>query len=85
MTKSRVTTLHRYIIIVDEITIIGLEIFFNIEKQLAKACGLSNFSIIVFGDLPIVIVMRDFYQFFPIADHLFWGKSQTDKDYNSKT
>lgn len=71
--------------IVDEISIVELEMLSNLEKQLAKARNLSNSSIVVFGDLSIVIVMGDFYQFSPIAGHLFWSKPQTNKDHNSKT
>lgn len=47
--------------IIDEISIVKLEILSNIEKELAKAHGLSNFSMVVFGDLSIVIVMENFY------------------------
>ena len=53
--------------IVDEISMVKLEILSNIRKQLAKACGLSNSSMAVFGGLPIVIVMKNFYQFLPIV------------------
>ncbi len=40
---------------------VEMEMLSNIGKQLAKACGLSNSSPAVFGGLPIVIVMGDFY------------------------
>ncbi len=52
---------------------------------MAKARGLSNSSMTVFGGLPIVIVMENFYQFPPIAGRLFWGEPQTNKDHNRKT
>ncbi len=71
--------------IIDKKNMVKLQILSNMEKQLAKARGFSNFSTAVFGGLPIVIVMRDFYQFLPIADRLLWGKPQTNKDHNSKT
>ncbi len=60
--------------IVDEINMAKLEILSNMRKQLAKACGFSNFSMAVFRDLPIIIVLGDFYQFPPIAGCLLWGK-----------
>ncbi len=71
--------------IVDEISMVELEILSNMGKQLAKAQGLSNSSMAVFGGLPIVIVMGDFYQFPPIAGRPLWGKPQTDEDHNGKT
>ncbi len=69
----------------DEISIVELEILSNIGKQLAKAWGLLNSSMAMFGGLPIIIVMGNFYQFSPIAGRLLWGKLQTNKDYNRKT
>lgn len=53
-------------------------------KQLAKACNLSNSSMAMFRDLPINIVIENFYQFFFIAGCFLWGKPQTDNNYNSK-
>lgn len=64
---------------------VKLKMLSNMEKQLAKACGLSNSSTTAFRGLPIIIVIRDFYQFSSIANSLFWGKPQTDEDYNGKT
>ena len=49
--------------IIDKISIVKLEILFNIRTQLTKARGLLNSSMEVFGNLLIIIVMRDFYQF----------------------
>ncbi len=53
--------------IVDELSMVKMEMLSNMGKQLAKARGFSNFSTAVLGGLPIVIVMGDFYQFLPIA------------------
>ena len=69
----------------DEINMDKLEMLSNIGKQLVKARGLSNSSMVVFSGLSIVIVMGDFYQFLFIAEHLLWGEPQTDKDHNGKT
>ncbi len=57
----------QYIMIVDKINMVELEILSNIGKKLAKVCGFSNSCTTVFGGLPIVIVIGDFYQFPPIA------------------
>ena len=54
---------------------VKLEMLSNMGKQLAKARGLSNFNMAVFGGLLIVIVMENFYQFPPIAGRLFWGEA----------
>ena len=56
--------------IVDKISMVKLETLSNMENQLAKTYGFSNFSTIVFGGLPIVIVMEDLYQFLFIASCL---------------
>ena len=71
--------------IVDEISMVKLDKLSNIVKQLAKSRGLSSSSMAVFENLSIIIVMRNFYQFPPIASRFFWNKSQTNKDHNSKT
>ncbi len=57
--------------IVDEKSMVELEMLSNMGKQLAKARSLSNSSTAVFGDLPIIIVMGDFYQFPPIVGRPF--------------
>lgn len=46
---------------VDKISMIKLEMLFNLKKQLAKAYTLLNSSIAIFGDFPIVIVIKNFY------------------------
>lgn len=74
----------QYIIIIDKIGIIKPEMLFNMEKQLAKARGLSNSSITVFEGLLNVIIMENFYQFLFIAVCLLWGKLQTDRNHNDK-
>lgn len=70
--------------IVDEISMVKLEILSNMKKQLAKACSLSNSSMAVFKGLFIIIIIGNFYQFLLITDCPLWGKPQTDKDHNSK-
>ncbi len=68
--------------IVDEISMVELEMLSNMGKQLAKARRLSNSSTAVLGGLPIVIVMGNFYPFPSIASRPLWDKPQTDKDHN---
>lgn len=57
--------------IMDELSMVEIEMFLNMGKQLAKARGLLNSSSAVFCGLPFVIVMGDFYQFLPIAGRSF--------------
>ncbi len=71
--------------IVNKLSIVKMEILLNMGKQLAKACGLSSSITAVFGGLPIVIVMGDFYQFLLIAGCSLWGEPQTNDNHNSKT
>lgn len=55
--------------IIDKINVVELEILSYMGKQLARAHGLSNPNTLVFGDLLIVIVMGNFYQFLLIVKH----------------
>lgn len=57
----------QYILIIDKISIVELNILSNIVIQLAKARGISNNNTTVLGVLPIVIIMGDFYKFSPIS------------------
>lgn len=75
----------QYIIIVEEISMVKLEMLSNMEKSLAKARDLLNSSKRVFGGLPIIIFIGNFYQFLHITSCFFWGKPQIDEDHNSKT
>ncbi len=51
---------------------VELDMLSNIAKQLAKTRGLSNESTAMFGGLPIVILIEDFYQFPPVIGRLLW-------------
>ena len=53
----------RYILIVNEINIVKLDMLSDIIKQLTKACSIFNKSTAIFGGLPILIIIGDFYQF----------------------
>lgn len=46
-----------------------LDMLSDIVTQLAKTCGTFNNSTIIFGDLLIVKMMDDFYQFPYIEEH----------------
>ncbi len=57
-----------------------LDMLSNIAKQLAKARGLLSESTAMFGGLPIVILMGDFYQFLPVIGQLFCEEVCTEED-----
>ncbi len=50
-----------YKMIVNEISIVKLEMISNMEKQLAKVSDFSNSSMAVFGGLFIIIIIGNFY------------------------
>ena len=70
---------------VNEISMVELDILLDIAIKLEKACGISNHKTVVFGVLPIAIVMSNFYQFPPIGRRALWVEPKTDDDGNSKT
>ena len=63
---------------------VKLDMFSKIAKQLAKARGLIGESTTMFRRLPIVIFIKDFYQFFPIIARPLWNKVCKKEDHYSK-
>ncbi len=72
--------IQRYALIIDEVSMVELDMLSNIAKQLAKARGLLSESTTMFGVLPIVILIRDFYQFPLVIDRPFWEEVCIEKD-----
>lgn len=62
--------MQRYTLIIDEVSMIELDMFSNIIKQLAKARDLISENTAIFKTLPIPISIEDFYQFSSIIDRL---------------
>lgn len=56
----------------------------NITKQLVKGRCLIGENIAMFERLPIVIFMKNFYQFPLIISYLFWNKVCKKKEYYGK-
>lgn len=71
-------------LIVDEISMVDLEMLSNMARQLAKAKGLENKSTAVFGGLPIIILMRNFYQFSPVVGRPLWEQPRLNDDHSGK-
>lgn len=76
--------MQRYILIIDKVSIVKLNILLNIIKQLAKAKDLISENITIFERLFIVILIKDCYQFFFIIGCLLWNKVCIKEDYYSK-
>lgn len=57
---SRIWTKY-YALIIDEVNIVKIDMLLNITKQLAKVSSLTESSTAIFGELPIVILIREFY------------------------
>lgn len=57
-------------LIINELSMIQLELFAKMDKQLHKAQGAIFFSTILFGDLLLIILINDFYQFTSISGPL---------------
>lgn len=58
--------------------------FSNIAKQLAKARSLVDENTAIFGGLPIVILMGDFYQFPPVIGRPLWDEVCIEEDHYGK-
>lgn len=74
----------RCALIIDEVSMVELDMLSNITKQLAKARGLTGESTAMFGGLPIVILMEDFYQFPPVIGRPLWDEVRTEEDHYGK-
>lgn len=74
----------RCALIIDEVSMVELDMLSNMAKQLAKARGLASESTAMFEGLPIVILMGDFYQLPPIIGRPLWDERRTDKDHYGK-
>lgn len=73
-----------YVLIINEISIIELNILSNIAIQLAKVRGLSNKSTLIFGEPLIIIFIKDFYKFSSMIGWSFWEEVYTIEDLYNK-
>lgn len=51
---------------------IDLKLFTLIDKQLQKARGTTMHSIFIFGELSLVVIIGNFYQFAPVLGKTLW-------------
>lgn len=58
------------VFILDEISIVFLNLLLTIDMHLSQAKGKTNNNTTVLSGLALVIVIKDFYQFLPVVDRL---------------
>jgi len=71
---------NKTIMFVDEISMVDLSMLSKINNQCKIAKSLDRSSPDLFGGLPIVIFMGDFYQFPPIRGPALWKEPRKDND-----
>ena len=64
---------------------IDLKLLTSIDKQLRKAKGSDISSTSVFGGLPLVVLIGDFYQFAPVTGKALWNNLFKEDDIHGKT
>ncbi|WP_375449089.1 AAA family ATPase [uncultured Nostoc sp.] len=75
---------HQFLLIIDELSIIPLGLLATMDKQQRKARGAIVFSTALFGGLPLVILMGDFYQFAPVSGHALWDSPYSEDEIHGK-
>ena len=80
--SSRVRRLwsRKTIMIIDEVSMMDLSMLSTINRQCKIARSLDRSSPDLFGGLPIVILMGDFYQFPPVRGPALWQEPRKGKD-----
>ncbi|KAJ5195495.1 uncharacterized protein N7498_008933 [Penicillium cinerascens] len=70
------------IMIIDEVSMVDLSALSIINTHCKIARSLDRSSLDLFGGLPIVILMGDFYQFPPVQGQALWKlpRNETDQD-----
>ena len=71
-------------LVIDEISMLDLKMFATINQQLLQAKGLSSESTAIFGELSMVLLMGDFYQFAPVTGQALWEKPKTKMEEHGK-
>jgi len=71
---------NKTIMIIDEVSMVDLSMLNTINNQCKIAKSLDRSSPDLFGGLPIVIFMGDFYQFPPISGPAFWKGPRSGND-----
>jgi hypothetical protein len=72
------------IMVIDEVSMIDLSTLSAINSHCKSARSLDRTSPDLFGGLPIVILMGDFYQFPPVRGQPLWKPPQNDADTDGR-
>lgn len=76
---------NRSALILDKISIVFLRLLGMIDMRLGQAKSKTNNDNAILGGLALVIVMEDFYQFFPITGRSLWTGPITKKEIYGKS
>ncbi len=71
-------------VIIYELCMIQLELLTKMDKQLCKVQSANVSSIALFGDLPLIILMGDFYQFAFVSGHLLWHRPYSKEETHGR-
>jgi hypothetical protein len=70
--RQKLRLAHKKILIVDEISMVGLEALGQLDDRCNTIWDLNREGSTVFRSLPIVIFLGDFNQFTPVGGHAIW-------------
>lgn len=76
--------IYHYALMINEVSMVELNMFSNIAKQLVKARGFLSENTTMFGQLYIFVFIGEFYQFFPVISRLLWEDVCIEGDPYSK-
>jgi len=71
---------HKTIMVIDEISMTDLQSLFRINKHCNVARSSKSETAELFGEVPIVIFMGDFYQFPPVKGLPLWRQPRPNKE-----
>lgn len=72
-------------LIMDEISMVSLKLLLIVNSCLNQAKGKTNNYITILGGLALIIVIRDFSQFFPVIGRSLWDHPITNKEIHNKS
>ncbi len=73
---------NKIVIVVDEMSIVSLDLLVTVDLHLGKAKALHKNSSAVLSELSIIIFFGDFFQFFPVTKRSLWEVTlNLDKEY----
>ncbi len=71
-------------LILDEISMVFLKLLSIVDMRLSQPKGKTNNDTAVLGDLALVIVMGDFYQFPPVVGRSLWTHPVINEEIHGK-